>query len=255
MLHDLAFYGAEDATLYAFEDEYVETYCNDFGLMYYNLSSDFTMTITAPSKTEYNEYEELDLTGLALNLTYTNGSERTIKTGYSISGYDPAVLGAQTITVTYNGETATFDVNVVAKTVSFISITAGAPVDAITGEELDCSTMIVKVTFTDGTSVELDEGYTVTGYDAETIGEQIVTVTYREGSCEITVTVKDYVRGDTNGDGLVTMKDVTRLVNYLNDASIAVIDKALDVNGDGYVTIKDVTRLTEYLEDNTVEIF
>ena len=254
-IHDLAFYGAEDATLYAFEDEYVETYCNDFGLMYYNLSSDFTMTITAPSKTEYNEYEELDLTGLALNLTYTNGSERTIKTGYSISGYDPAVLGAQTITVTYNGETATFDVNVVAKTVSFISITAGAPVDAITGEELDCSTMIVKVTFTDGTSVELDEGYTVTGYDAETIGEQTLTVSYRESSTEMDITVKDYVRGDTNGDGLVTMKDVTRLVNYLNDASIAVIDKALDVNGDGYVTIKDVTRLTEYLEDNTVEIF
>jgi len=254
-IHDLAFYGAEDATLYAFEDEYVETYCNDFGLMYYNLSSDFTMTITAPSKTEYNEYEELDLTGLALNLTYTNGSERTIKTGYSISGYDPAVLGVQTITVTYNGETATFDVNVVAKTVSFISITAGSPVDAIVGEKLDCSAMIVKVTFTDGTSVELDGGYTVTGYDAETIGEQTLTVSYRESSTEMDITVKDYVRGDTNGDGLVTMKDVTRLVNYLNDASIAVIDKALDVNGDGYVTIKDVTRLTEYLEDNTVEIF
>ena len=60
---------------------------------------------------------------------------------------------------------------------------------------------------------------------------------------------------DTNGDGLVTMKDVTRLVNYLNDDSIEVINKALDVNGDGLVTIKDVTRLTEYLEDNTVEIF
>ena len=254
-IHDLAFYGAEDATLYAFEDEYVETYCNDFGLMYYNLSSDFTMTITVPFKTEYNEYEDLDLTGLALDLTYTNGSERTIKTGYTISGYDPSILGTQTITVTYNGESATFDVNVVAKTVSFISITAGAPADVIVGEELDCSAMIVKVTFTDGTSVDITEGYTITGYDAETIGEQTLTITYRESSQEMVVTVKDYVRGDTNGDGLVTMKDVTRLVNYLNDDSIDVIDKALDVNGDGLVTIKDVTRLTEYLEDNTVEIF
>ena len=71
----------------------------------------------------------------------------------------------------------------------------------------------------------------------------------------MTVIVKDYVRGDINGDGLITMKDVTRLVNYLNDDSIEVINKALDVNGDGLVTIKDVTRLTEYLEDNTVEIF
>ena len=253
-IHDLAFYGAEDATLYAFEDEYVETYCNDFGLMYYNLSSNFTMTLTAPTKTEYMEYEELDLTGLALNISYENGSERTIKTGYTVSGFDPAVLGTQTITVTYNGKSATFDVNVTAKTVSFITITAGAPVDVIVGEELDVSAMVVKVNFADGTSVDLTEGYAVTGYDAEVIGEQTITVSYRDSSQQMTVTVKDYVRGDTNGDGLVSMKDVTRLVNYLNDNSIAVIDKALDVNGDGIVSIKDVTRLTEYLEDNTVEI-
>ena len=253
-IHDLAFYGAEDATLYAFEDEYVETYCNDFGLMYYNLGGDFTMTITEPSKKTYMEYEELDLTGLELHLTYTNGSERTIRTGYTISGYDPTVIGPQTVTVTYNGVDATFDVTVKAKTVSYITIGAGAPVDAIVGEDPDFSTMVVKVNFSDGTSVDIAEGYTVTGYDNETIGEQTVTISYREGSQELTVTVKDYVRGDTNGDGIVSMKDVTRLVNYLNDNSIAVIDKALDVNGDGIVSIKDVTRLTEYLEDNTVEI-
>ena len=34
-----------------------------------------------------------------------------------------------------------------------------------------------------------------------------------------------------------------------------VIKKALDVNGDGVVSIKDVTRLVEYLNDNTVEIY
>jgi len=253
-IHDLAFYGAEDATLYAFEDEYVETYCNDFGLMYYNLGGDFTMTITEPSKKAYMEYEELDLTGLELHLTYTNGSERTIRTGYTISDYDPTVIGPQTVTVTYNGVDATFDVTVKAKTVSYITIGAGAPVDAIVGEDPDFSTMVVKVNFSDGTSADITEGYTVTGYDKEVIGEQTVTISYREGSQELTVTVKDYVRGDTNGDGIVSMKDVTRLVNYLNDNTIAVIDKSLDVNGDGIVSIKDVTRLTEYLEDNTVEI-
>ena len=219
------------------------------------MNLDFTMVLTAPTKTEYNEYEELDLTGLVLDLTYTNGLERTIKTGYTVSGYDPAKLGTQTLTVSYNGQSTTFDVNVTAKVVSFVQITAGAPTETIVGEELDYANMVVTVTFTDSTSVELTEGYTVTGYDAETVGEQTITVSYREGSKEMTVIVKDYVRGDTNGDGLVTMKDVTRLVNYLNDDTIAVIDKALDVNGDGLVTIKDVTRLTEYLEDNTVEIF
>ena len=254
-IHDAAFYGAEDATVYAFENAYVENYCYEMCLVYYDLSRNFTMTVTAPSKTQYNEYDELDLTGLALNLTYANGSERTVKTGYTISGYDPAVIGTQSVTVTYKDVSETFEVNVAAKTVSFIKIGAGAPVNSIVGEELDCSSMIVRVTFTDGTSADITDGYTINGYDAEIISEQTVTVTYREGSCEMTITVKDYVRGDTNGDGLVTMKDVTRLVNYLNDDTITVIDKALDVNGDGLVTIKDVTRLTEYLEDNTVEIF
>ncbi len=254
-IHELTFYGAEATVVYAFENDYVESYCNDMGLEYYNLNRNFTMVLTAPSKTEYNEYDELDLTGLALDLTYTNGMERTIKTGYDVSGYDPAKLGTQTITITYNGQSVTFNVTVIAKVVSTVQITAGAPTDVIVGEDLDYSNMVIKVTFTDDTSVDLSEGYTVTGYNPETIGEQTITVTYREGSKEMTVTVKDYVRGDTNGDGLVTMKDVTRLVNYLNDNTIAVIDKSLDVNGDGLVTIKDVTRLTEYLEDNTVEIF
>ena len=241
--------------MYAFEDEYVETYCNDYGLAYYNLNRDFEIELTKPSKLSYNEYEQLDLSDLALNLTYTNGSERTIKTGYTVSGYDSAQIGTQTITITYNGKSVSFEVTVVAKKVQYITVSAGAPESAIVGEELDYANMVVTVTFTDSTSVELTEGYTVTGYDAETVGDQTITVSYREGSTEMNVTVKDYVRGDTNGDGLVTMKDVTRLVNYLNDDTIAVIDKALDVNGDGLVTIKDVTRLTEYLEDNTVEIF
>ena len=254
-IHDAAFYGAEDATVYAFENSYVEDYCYEMCLVYYDLNRDFTMTVTAPTKTQYNEYDELDLAGLALNLTYANGLERTVKTGYTISGFDPAIVGTQSVTVTYMDVSETFEVDVAAKTVMFIEIAAGAPVNAIIGEELDCSAMIVKVTFTDGTSVNITDGYDIANYDPETIGEQTITVTYREGSKEMVITVKDYVRGDINGDGLITMKDVTRLVNYLNDDSIEVINKALDVNGDGLVTIKDVTRLTEYLEDNTVEIF
>ena len=66
----------------------------------------------------------------------------------------------------------------------------------------------------------------------------------------------DYIPGDINGDGIVNIKDITRLVNYLNDNSAyEVINKALDVNGDGVVSIKDVTRLEAYLNDNTVQIY
>jgi hypothetical protein len=127
-----------------------------------------------------------------------------------------------------------------------VTVVAGAPTETIVGEELDISNMIIKVTFTDNTSVELSEGFTLAGYDLETVGTQTMTVTYREGTKELTLTVKDYMRGDINGDGLVTMKDVTRLVNYLNDDSVAVIDKALDVNGDGVVDSYDATLVARY---------
>lgn len=254
-IHELAFYGAEDAVIYSFENQYVEDYCEENGLEYHELANDFTMSLTPPTKTEYMELEELDLSGLALNITYTIGGERTITTGYTVSGYDPNVIGTQTVTVTYRGVSETFEVTVLPKEVSFITATPKAAINSIIGEDLDMSSVVITVNFTDGTSKVIESGYSLSGFDKETIGNQTVTLTYREKSCTFDVTVIDYIPGDINGDGIVNMKDVTRLVNYLNDnEAYEVIKKALDVNGDGVVSIKDVTRLVEYLNDNTVEI-
>ena len=74
------------------------------------------------------------------------------------------------------------------------------------------------------------------------------------GNTVYTAVYRDWI-GDINGDGVVSIKDVTRLVNYLNDENTEVMTCALDVNGDGVVTIKDVTRLIEYLNDNSVKIY
>ena len=91
---------------------------------------------------------------------------------------------------------------------------------------------------------------------------------YDEGSAQLTITVKGedckddgsfgadltnyhtYTiqfakRGDVNGDGEVTIADVTALVNIIlgKAASKAVAD----VNGDGDVTIADVTALVNII--------
>lgn len=254
-IHELAFYGAEDTVIYSFENQYVENYCEENGLEYHELANDFTMSLTPPTKTEYMELEELDLSGLALNITYTIGGERSITTGYTVSGYDPNVIGTQTVTVTYRGVSETFEVTVLPKEVSFITATPKAAMNSIIGEDLDMSNVVITVNFTDGTSKVIESGCSLSGFDKETIGNQTVTLTYREKSCTFDVTVINYIPGDINGDGIVNMKDVTRLVNYLNDnEAYEVIKKALDVNGDGVVSIKDVTRLVEYLNDSTVEI-
>ena len=71
----------------------------------------------------------------------------------------------------------------------------------------------------------------------------------------VTETEPDHIPGDINGDGVVNNKDVTRLMRYLKDPTIAVNEAALDVNGDGKVTNKDVTRLVRYLKHHDVDIF
>ncbi len=68
------------------------------------------------------------------------------------------------------------------------------------------------------------------------------------------VNVVDYIPGDINGDGKVNNKDATRLLQYLSEWDVEVVEAALDVNGDGKVNNKDATRLLQYLSEWDVEI-
>jgi len=52
--------------------------------------------------------------------------------------------------------------------------------------------------------------------------------------------------GDVNGDGQVTIADVTELIDSLLSGLEVPLDAA-DVNGDGQVTIADVTELIDML--------
>ena len=69
------------------------------------------------------------------------------------------------------------------------------------------------------------------------------------------VTVRSYLPGDINGDGKVNVKDLTRLMKYINHENVTVVTAALDVNGDGKVNVKDLTRLMKYINHEDVEIF
>ena len=61
----------------------------------------------------------------------------------------------------------------------------------------------------------------------------------------------DYTPGDTDGDGVLTISDVTMLINYLaTDNDGGIILDAADVNGDGVVNISDVTALINLLIGN-----
>ena len=57
-----------------------------------------------------------------------------------------------------------------------------------------------------------------------------------------------YMRGDVNGDGSVSISDVTALIDYLLSGDGSGINlQAVDCNEDGGVSISDVTVLIDYL--------
>lgn len=69
---------------------------------------------SSPAKTVYQIGEFLDTAGLKLKLTYSDGSTRTITSGFAISGFDSATAGTKTVTVIYEGKQTSFTVTVKA---------------------------------------------------------------------------------------------------------------------------------------------
>ena len=54
------------------------------------------------------------------------------------------------------------------------------------------------------------------------------------------------LKGDVNGDGVVTATDVTTLYNYLLNGDETYLSTS-DVNGDGYITSADITLVYNIL--------
>ncbi len=103
---------------------------------------------------------------------------------------------------------------------------------------------------------------TVTTVDGETI---IPEVNDEEGyyhftmpTADVTITVTmeepqgpDFIVGDVNGDGAVTIRDVTDLIDYLLGSPVEINFDAADVVQDGAIAIGDVTTLIDMLLTGT----
>ena len=76
-----------------------------------------SITVSGPTKTEYEIGDELDLTGLVVTAHYSDGSYQEV-TDYEVSGFDSAAAGEKTVTVTYQGETVSFKITVKEDTAS-----------------------------------------------------------------------------------------------------------------------------------------
>lgn len=161
---------------------------------------------TPPTTTTYAVGAPLDLTGLVVTATLSDGSTRTVPAGdLTVSGYDPAVAGTQTVTLTHpaSGATATFDVTVTAPAV-LTGLRVMTPPDVTTyalGAELDLTGLAVEADRSDGTATPVDvDALAVSGFDPLRAGEQTVTVTLAEGDVSVSATFSVTVTAAAPGE-------------------------------------------------------
>ena len=152
-----------------------------------------SITVSGPTKTQYEIGDELDLTGLVVTAHYSDGSEAAVE-DYEVSGFDSSTAGEKTITVTYQDKTTTFTVNVkeAAPVVTLESITVTGPTktEYKIGDELDLAGLVVTAHYSTGDEATVT-GYEVSGFDSSTAGEKTITVTYQGKTAAFKVTVKE----------------------------------------------------------------
>ena len=138
-----------------------------------------------PTKKEYEIGDDLDTNGLVVTATYSDGSTKVVS-GYTLSGFSSRVAGTVTVTVTFEGKSASFTVTIkeapTIVTITGIEVTTKpTKVTYEIGEALDTTGMVVKAVKSNGTSEEVT-GWKVDGFSSETAGEKTVGVTWKDAA-------------------------------------------------------------------------
>ena len=181
--------------------------------------SDIIVKDSNMPRTTYVQGQELELNGGVLTVISKKGNETEIPltdSEVSVSGYDKNVLGKQTLTVTYQEMTTTFEVSVIARMVA-----DGYKTEYFKGEEFDKTKGKLKITKDDGktTTVSFDSEFVTITFNNTVAGDVPVTAVYddKQGTrYETAFTVKCYEMGD------ITFVKPSKTVYQSHETELAV---------------------------------
>lgn len=162
---------------------------------------------TLPDKTKYfHSKDNLDVEGGKITLYYNDNSSEIIDmTEAMVSGFDNTKTGFQTLTVTYNGKTATFKVEIIVKSVSSITVSTLPDKTEYTQNQdtLDVTGGKITVNYNDGTSEIINlSSDMVFGFDNSTVGTKTLTVTYGDKSTTYKIEIVESSENEfAGGDG------------------------------------------------------
>ena len=173
---------------------------------------------TQPTKTNYYVGDTLNTAGLTLKATYTNGTAKTISSGFTCNVSKLTSTGTQTVTVSYGGKTATFAVKVELPVLPFVTLTFD-PTDGV----LDLADTPEKTVYPGEAYGRLPEptadGMVFLGWYTES-GKRITSLTTCDLTGDTTVSARwalasaegwnfDEATGTLTLDGSGTMKEYT----------------------------------------------
>ena len=199
--------------------------------------------LTEPTQKQFVVGTKLDFTGATVKVEYDNNTQKVLDVTVEMTaGANINHMGTQTVTVTVDGHLDTFEIEVIPASISGISISS-LP-DKLTyteGEKLDMTGLVIVANYTNGSRISIASGYTVTGYDANKIGEQTVTVDFIGKTATFTVTVVERV---------LTNIEIQVKPNKLD----YVVGESLDLTGMVVVAAYETGEL-EIIDDYTVSGF
>lgn len=148
-----------------------------------------------PTKVAYEYNEELDVTGAKIDVVKENGDSSTVDVTLDmVTGYNKQTYGEQTLTVTYEGKTTTFTVEIIDKATSISMKSNPSKTQYQYGEELDLTGAVLVVNKSSGATEDVNViASMISNYNKNQLGEQTVTVTYETFTTTFKVEVVDYI--------------------------------------------------------------
>lgn len=119
-----------------------------------------------------NEYDEVDLT---VTVTFKDGSTKVI-TNYTTGSKKVSSAGDNTFTIVYYGKVDRF--TVIGKNVTGIQATYTGSDTFSVGNKVPTKDVTVSAEYSDGSSEEVEDGYTLTNAAISKVGTNTVNVTY-----------------------------------------------------------------------------
>lgn len=126
-----------------------------------------------------------DKTLVVVTAYYGNNTQKTVAA--TIGDIDTATAGAATVTASFDGKTATKEINIIG--VESIVVN-GVPALVNVNESLDLTNLTVTVTYTNGDTEVITTGFEQSAFDTSSGGDKTFTVTYQGVSKGVNVHVK-----------------------------------------------------------------